>query len=685
MAAKPDLTAIPGLCLCFLTFFIACANCLNSLPCIEVKRAYTEKGGNENEVPIQAISGDHLEVCPRGDGYTCCTRDMEIKLRELSAKEYDSIVDQSFKYIQSTFKSRTMKFNEFFTELLENAKEDLHQMFVRTYGLLYRDNAEIFTTLFNNLLDYYKGTDKSLTDTLNEFFKTLLKKMIELLNPTHEFNDQYLQCLSSKMDQLKPFGDVPTKLSSQVKRSFIAARTFVQGLAIGRDVIAEVAKLRPTDACTQALMRMSYCPQCRGLTQTKPCNNYCLNTMKGCLAYHSELNGIWNEYIEAMKQLAARLEGPFNIESVVDPIDVKISDAIMILQENSITVRDRIFEGCGKPPTKPGQPGLRGKRSAFNSTTDHSNHQNTGGVAPNLQADSTYQNGKINYGAGEIVPESGAPENPYGQHYVGQYTPPDGKNVKPTTAAGTSLDRLVRDIKDKVKTAKDFWIQLPYSVCNDEKIAAQPDKDDQCWNGQDRAKYVAEVQKDGIINQINNPEVTVNVNEANYIIEQQKIQLRIITDKLNTAYKGGDVAYILTTDVDSVGGSGSYGSGDDDIDTETGSGDPTEVGSGVEGSGSGDGVDSRDDDEDYNKWKNKWQHNKFPKPTHGKDHNQHKDPQFEFDTGPKYPIYNTAAPPTRRPQSGNTEKTQGPNSANVVSSISISFLSCVLVVVWAVL
>lgn len=49
-----------------------------------------------------------------------------------------------------------------------------------------------------------------------------------------------------------------------------------------------------------------------------------------------------------MKQLAARLEGPFNIESVVDPIDVKISDAIMILQENSITVRDRVCtsESC---------------------------------------------------------------------------------------------------------------------------------------------------------------------------------------------------------------------------------------------------------------------------------------------------------------------------------------------------
>lgn len=43
-----------------------------------------------------------------------------------------------------------------------------------------------------------------------------------------------------------------------------------------------------------------------------------------------------------MKQLASRLEGPFNIESVVDPIDVKISDAIMTLQENSLRVKEQV-------------------------------------------------------------------------------------------------------------------------------------------------------------------------------------------------------------------------------------------------------------------------------------------------------------------------------------------------------
>lgn len=35
-----------------------------------------------------------------------------------------------------------------------------------------------------------------------------------------------------------------------------------------------------------------------------------------------------------MTLLLDRLEGPFNIESVLDPIDVKISEAIMTLQDN---------------------------------------------------------------------------------------------------------------------------------------------------------------------------------------------------------------------------------------------------------------------------------------------------------------------------------------------------------------
>ena len=44
----------------------------------------------------------------------------------------------------------------------------------------------------------------------------------------------------------------------------------------------------------------------------------------------------------ALMKLAEKLEGPFNIEMVVDPIDVKISDAIMNFQENSETVSTKV-------------------------------------------------------------------------------------------------------------------------------------------------------------------------------------------------------------------------------------------------------------------------------------------------------------------------------------------------------
>lgn len=46
--------------------------------------------------------------------------------------------------------------------------------------------------------------------------------------------------------------------------------------------------------------------------------------------------------LDAMLGLAERLEGPFNFESVMDPIDVKISDAIMNMQENSIQVSQKV-------------------------------------------------------------------------------------------------------------------------------------------------------------------------------------------------------------------------------------------------------------------------------------------------------------------------------------------------------
>ena len=141
------------------------------------------------------------------------------------------------------FASPPLSLADFFTELLENARTDLHEMFDRTYGLLYRQNSYVFTDLFDDLRNYYRGSNINLVEALDTFFSTLLQKMFELLNAQYSFDEAYLQCVTEHMDELKPFGTVPHKLSVQVKRAFIAARTFVQGLQIGRDVVLAMSKV----------------------------------------------------------------------------------------------------------------------------------------------------------------------------------------------------------------------------------------------------------------------------------------------------------------------------------------------------------------------------------------------------------------------------------------------------------
>ena len=45
---------------------------------------------------------------------------------------------------------------------------------------------------------------------------------------------------------------------------------------------------------------------------------------------------------DEMLRLATRLKGPFNIERVVLPIDVKISDAIMNFQQNAQSIIHKV-------------------------------------------------------------------------------------------------------------------------------------------------------------------------------------------------------------------------------------------------------------------------------------------------------------------------------------------------------
>uniref|UniRef100_A0A671NUH5 Glypican 6a n=1 Tax=Sinocyclocheilus anshuiensis TaxID=1608454 RepID=A0A671NUH5_9TELE len=459
-----------------LLLSLSCAGDVKSRSCSDVLQAFTTKGFSLHNVPHQEISGDHLRVCSQG--YTCCTSDMEDKLGQQSKLDFEKLVDENSHTIRTIFTSRHKKFDEFFLELLDNSEKSLNDMFVRTYGKLYTHNSEMFEDLFSELKRYYTGGNVNLEEVLNDFWSRLLERMFQLLNSQYTFTDDYLECISKYTDQLKPFGDVPRKLKAQVTKAFIAARSFVQGLMVGREVV----NISP--GCSKALTKMLYCPYCGGMPGLKPCANYCQNVMRGCLANQADLDPEWNLFIGKSR---------FSISG--SSFQISISP-FGLLPDGFLTA------GVGRS--------ARGISDVFNSR-------------------------------------------------FRPYSPEE----RPTTAAGTSLDRLVSgwqrgmviDIKEKLKESKKFWSSLPDSICVEDEVT-DPDEE-QCWNSHTKGRYFPEVVKDGLTNQLNNPEVEVDITRPDTFIRQQIMTLRVMTNKLRNAYNGKDVYFQDSSDEESGSGSGS--------------------------------------------------------------------------------------------------------------------------------
>jgi len=479
--------------------------------CRGVKYAYSAKGLDQSDVPRQPRQGSQLQICP--SGLTCCTEQMEQKLWSVSKDQYGKRIQSETGSIQRLFNKRGKKFDEFFTELLIQSKLKFHKLFQDTYGIIYERNSDVFIDFFKDLESYYDHGEVNLEEALQRFFSQLYQRMFTVFNAQHNFDAKYLSCVSQTMKKLQPFGDVPKKLTEQLRRSFVASRTFAQALLEGKQIVNKISKIPPKDECVKALTKMSSCPACQGIPEIQPCRGYCINVMKGCLAFHAQLSDSWNEFIDNLGQLADRLTGPFDIEAVVDPIGVKISDAIMNFQNSGYEVTGKVFEDCGRPR-------LQKRQSGSNA-----------------------------YGYAYGRSRSGSHQNYY--------------RSRSEAENDTRLKNLVRDIRTSLNNTRNFWIKLPYDVCrdNNEKNGGNRNQwssgnsrgtrysqNGNCWNGNDAGRYTKALVSDGLLMQERNPEVHVDVNRPDIYINEQILSLKLITRKLESAHKGQNVEWPASTE-----------------------------------------------------------------------------------------------------------------------------------------
>ncbi|KAJ3599764.1 hypothetical protein NHX12_033720 [Muraenolepis orangiensis] len=451
-------------------------------------------GGGANTGVLSAPAGEHLRVCPQGP--TCCTSAMEDSLGGLGAREAEALIREAGRSLQAGLNSLYRSFDSYFMDLHSGSERSLQEV-LSPLGVLYSQNTGLFTELYADLRRYYRGSALNLDETVSEFWFRLLERVFKNAAAAKtSLSEEYLECVAKQREVLRPFGEAPREMKTKVVRAFVTARSLAQGLAVSGEVVKKASQVPLSPECVRALMRLLYCPQCRGLASVKPCSDYCSNVMKGCLANQADLDAEWQNLIDTLLQVASTFSSEPSLDVVLSSIPTAVLQAVRHLQDNMDTFTAKVYQTCGTPD-----------ESATRSPVSL--------------------------------------ERPRKK----------GSSLTASPTAGLRLEIQVSDLSSKLREMQQYWVQLPAALCS--KLASSGGSSrDKCWNGIAKARYLPEVMGDGLANQINNPEVDLDITKPDMTIRQQIMQLKMMSNRLKNALDGNDVDFQDASDDISGSGSG---------------------------------------------------------------------------------------------------------------------------------
>lgn len=195
-----------------------------------------------------------------------------------------------------------------------------------------------------------------------------------------------MDCLRHAQSELRPFGEIPRRLANSLARSLDAVRALLSALDLGVQVHIQSSSsfpfkfnkcffflfpskvLNATDhaelngQCRDALLRATYCAQCRGGglgSEFRVCNGLCSNVARGCLAGVADVDQPWNEWVDALERLTSTLLNNVNKDSasttaadlraqdVLSSVDSRLSEAILYALENGPLLEKKVRD-CNK-------------------------------------------------------------------------------------------------------------------------------------------------------------------------------------------------------------------------------------------------------------------------------------------------------------------------------------------------
>uniref|UniRef100_A0A8C9W7Q6 Glypican-3 n=2 Tax=Scleropages formosus TaxID=113540 RepID=A0A8C9W7Q6_SCLFO len=392
--------------------------------CHEVRASFQLLHPGLKWAPESPVSGSDLQVC-QTKGPTCCSRKMEERYQAVARQNMESNLQASSAQLKLLIIQNAALFQEAFEVVLRHGRNSTLAMLRAEFPDLGGGVGAAVGQLFLDISLYILGSDASVDDMVTAFFGRLFPPAYRrLLGGGGAVSEE---CLREAWAGAGAFGSHPKLMMTRLSRSLPAARTFLQALNLGIEVVNTTQHLRPSRDCSRALLRLWLCPRCLGLPPAPPCPALCPSLMQGCLGGAGLVQPHWRGYVDGLAALAGAMRGERDAEEAV----LRVYAIVRLALRHAVSAHSRLLATVSVMCSHPGQ---RVSRSAPTHAARHPS-----------------------------VPESRRP----------QLLPFDPEE----TLAGRR-----REFISSLQGFSSFYSSLGETLCSKEAAALN---DSLCWNGQE--------------------------------------------------------------------------------------------------------------------------------------------------------------------------------------------------------
>lgn len=240
-----------------------------------------------------------------------------------------------------------------FQYLLSFSQGHLSSLLEGTYSSLSHHALPHVNQLFSSLSLYLRGANVSVEATVHQFFDNIFPLVYtRLINPGIDGSvttgSNTGDCLRMTRQDVNPFGTHPAIMAQELAGALGVGRQLGLALEEGLEVVNATEHPSLSKDCVKSLVKMVFCSHCRGLTLIKPCRDYCLNVMRGCLASVSELDQSWRRYTSLMEQLTLAVAGHHSLELSLLGVRVHVEEALFYAQLHGPLITAMVSMRCSK-------------------------------------------------------------------------------------------------------------------------------------------------------------------------------------------------------------------------------------------------------------------------------------------------------------------------------------------------